>query len=98
MNTTFFTQRPLLWSYTGYQLDLELSTLIDTFKILHGLAPSYLLSFISFRRPSRYKLRSSNDNLLLSYSLAPGGGGGYFRNFWVRMCRWHPGTPNLYQS
>ena len=76
MNTNFVTQRPLLWSYTGYQLDLELSTLIDTFKILHGLAPSYLLSFISFRRPSRYKLRSSNNNLLLSYSLAPGGEGG----------------------
>ena len=27
-----------------------------------------------------------------------GGGGGYFRNFWVRMCHWDPGTLNLYQS
>jgi len=27
-----------------------------------------------------------------------GGGGGYFRNFWVGMCRWDPGTLNLYQS
>ena len=26
------------------------------------------------------------------------GGGGYFRNFWVGMCRWDPGTLNLYQS
>ena len=26
------------------------------------------------------------------------GGGGYFRNFWVGMCRWNPGTLNLYQS
>ena len=25
-------------------------------------------------------------------------GGGYFRNFWVGMCRWEPGTLNLYQS
>ena len=25
-------------------------------------------------------------------------GGGYFRNFWVGMCRWDPGTLNLYQS
>ena len=26
------------------------------------------------------------------------GGGGYFRNFWVGICRWDPGTLNLYQS
>ena len=26
------------------------------------------------------------------------GGGGYFRNFWVGMWRWDPGTLNLYQS
>ena len=25
-------------------------------------------------------------------------GGRYFRNFWVGMCRWDPGTLNLYQS
>ena len=24
--------------------------------------------------------------------------GGYFRNFWVGMCGWDPGTLNLYQS
>ena len=24
--------------------------------------------------------------------------GGHFRNFWVGMCRWAPGTLNLYQS
>ena len=26
------------------------------------------------------------------------GGGGYFRNFWVGMYRWDPGTLNLNQS
>ena len=26
------------------------------------------------------------------------GGGGYFRNFWMGMCRWDPRTLNLYQS
>ena len=26
------------------------------------------------------------------------GGGGYFRNFWVGMCHWDPGTLNLYQN
>ena len=25
-------------------------------------------------------------------------GGGPFRNFWVGMCRWDPGTLDLYQS
>ena len=24
--------------------------------------------------------------------------GGHFRNFWVGMCRWDPGTLDLYQS
>ena len=24
--------------------------------------------------------------------------GGYLRNFWVGMCRWDPGTLNLYQN
>ena len=24
-------------------------------------------------------------------------GGGYFRNFWLGMCRWDPGALNLYQ-
>ena len=33
----------------------------------------------------------------LIHVLRPGGGGeGYFRNFVVGMCRWDPGTLNLY--
>ena len=27
-----------------------------------------------------------------------GARGRYFRNFWVGMCRWDPGTLSLYQS
>ena len=27
-----------------------------------------------------------------------GGGGKYFRNFWVGMCHWDPGTLSLYQN
>ena len=30
--------------------------------------------------------------------LSGGGGGGHFRNLWVGMCRWDPGTIDLYQS
>ena len=37
-------------------------------------------------------------DFLLKFVIVPGGEGGYFRNFWVRMCRWEPGTLNLYQS
>ena len=35
-------------------------------------------------------------DFLLKFVIVPGGG--YFRNFWVGMCRWEPGTLNLYQS
>ena len=48
---------------------------------------------------------TKNHPAYLSYLLTyltthPGGGGGegYFRNFWVGMCRWDPGTSSLYQS
>ena len=33
-----------------------------------------------------------------SYRIGMSPRGGYFRNFWVGMCRWDPGTLNLYQS
>ena len=46
---------------------LEFKIFLITFKILHGLAPSFLSSLISLRPPSRYNLRISNENLLLSY-------------------------------
>ena len=46
---------------------LEFKTFLITFKILHVLAPSFLSSLISLRPPSRYNLRISNENLLLSY-------------------------------
>ena len=36
--------------------------------------------------------------ILCDLSTDPGGGGGHCRNFWVGMCRWEPGTLNLYQS
>ena len=37
-------------------------------------------------------------DFLLKFVIVSGGGGGYFRNFWGGMCRWEPGTLNLYQS
>ena len=37
------------------------------FKTLNFLALTYLYSLISLRLPSKYNLRNSSDNLLLSY-------------------------------
>ena len=57
-------------NYTGYRLNnyrIEFKILLITFKILNFLAPTYLLSLISLRLPSKYNLRNSSDNLLLSY-------------------------------
>ena len=48
-----------------YRIDFK--TLLITFKILNFLAPTYLSSLISLRLPSKYNLRNSGDNLLLSY-------------------------------
>ena len=39
----------------------------------------------------------SRARLRVRLSWRPGGGG-HFRNFWVGMCRWEPGTLNLNQS
>lgn len=41
--------------------------LLITFKVLKGLAPTYLAFVISIKSPSRYNFMSSRDNLLLSY-------------------------------
>ena len=41
-------------------------------------------------------LKRSNEPSDMKPFFSPGGG--HFRNFWVGMCRWDPGTLNLYQS
>ena len=64
----------------------------DSFEIfLRSLYPLLLVDFLQ------------DISLLLGIVLEyertfPPRGGGYFRNFWVGMCRWDPGTLNLYQS
>ena len=42
-----------------------------------------------------YSQLSLNGQL---YKMDTPGGGGHFRNFWVGMCRWDPGTLDLHQS
>ena len=58
-------------NYTGYRLfykyRIEFKILFITLRFLFFLAPTYLSSLISLRLPSRYDLRNSSDNLLLSY-------------------------------
>lgn len=41
--------------------------LLITFKVLKGLASTYLAFLISIKSPSRYNLKSSRDNLPLRY-------------------------------
>ena len=43
----------------------------------------------------RYYEKPAGDNVPSGQTR---GGGGYFRNFWVGLCRWDPGTFSLYQS
>ena len=52
----------LHWLPIKYRIEFKI--LLITFKILNFLAPTYLSSL---RLPSKYNLRNSSDNLLLSY-------------------------------
>ena len=55
----------LHWLPVRYRIEFKL--LLITFKVLNGLAPLYLTQLITYRSPSRYNLRNSYDNFLLSY-------------------------------
>ena len=55
----------LHWLLIKYRIEFKI--LLINFKILNFLAPTYLSSLISRRLPSKYNLRNSSDNLLLSY-------------------------------
>ena len=55
----------LHWLPIKYRIEFKI--LLITFKILNFLASTYLSSLISLRLPSKYNLRNSSDNLLLSY-------------------------------
>ena len=55
----------LHWLPIRYRIKFKI--LLITFKILNFLALSYLSSLISLRLPSKYNLRNSSDELLLSY-------------------------------
>ena len=46
---------------------IEFEIFLITFKILNFLVPTYLSSLIFLRLSSKYNLRNSSDNLLLSY-------------------------------
>ena len=61
---------PLIYEFHWLPIKyrIEFKILLITFKILNVLGPTYLSSLISLRLPSKYNLRNSRDNLLLSYS------------------------------
>ena len=41
-------------------------TCVRVYKILNGLAPSYMNDFVVLHFPSEFSLRSNNDNLIIS--------------------------------
>ena len=50
---------------------------------------------------SKHKIEGMHERLRVNVKVAllfNPGGGGYFRNFWVGVCCWDPGTLKLYQS
>ena len=55
----------LHWLPIKYRIEFKI--LLITFRTLNFLAFTYLSSLISLRLPSKYNLRNSSDNLLLSY-------------------------------
>ena len=57
--------KELHWLPIKYRIEFKI--LLITFKILNFLALTYLSSLISLRLPSKYNLRNSSDNFLLSY-------------------------------
>ena len=55
----------------------------------------YVFCFPQFRPRD---VLQENHKLVLGHCPGGGGEGGYYRNFWVGMCHWDPGTLHLYQS
>ena len=55
--------RELHWLPVRLRVDFKI--LLVTFKILHGVAPSYLKDLVSVLPDSRYQLRRNNNGILL---------------------------------
>ena len=55
--------RELHWLPVHLRVDFKI--LLVTFKILHGVAPSYLKDLVSVLPDSRYQLRPNNNGILL---------------------------------
>ena len=58
--------RELHWLPVRLRVDFKI--LLVTFKILHGVAPSYLKDLVSVLPVSRYQLRRNNNGILLERS------------------------------
>ena len=77
-------------------------------RLITTLSKMFLLfrsSFLSRIQQKKVKVEATDIFGLCFVAAKPpvpgmggGGGGGYSSNFLVGMCRWDPGTQNLYQS
>ena len=61
--TLLLLLRELHWLPVRLRVDFKI--LLVTFKILHGVAPSYLKDLVSVLPVSRYQLRRNNNGILL---------------------------------
>ena len=81
-----------------------LSLLRNQTETLATQAKHHIMSLVSsqFSEPGTDRLvcACNSSIYLVQHFMAASGprGGGYLRNFWLGMCRWDPGTLNLYQS
>ena len=79
----------------------DLSQLMTNSKAPRNLeAITYTTQMMPSKEPVRFKQNTEArvGFLYLSFLETPPPRGGYSRNFWVGMCRWDPGTLNIYQS
>ena len=67
---------------------------------LHLSLLKYLLNDVKKACIWNFRVNDSQTRCLVNRFGIPlsGGEGGYFRDFGVGVCRWDPGTLNLYQS
>ena len=63
---------------------------------LHLSLLKYLLNDVKKACIWNFRVNDSQTRCLVNRFGIPVGG--YFRDFWVGVCRWDPGTLNLYQN
>ena len=97
----FFLVSDTLVSELKSNLSLEkqkCSLLNEEVKIKKGAVERLRSDLENTKEQLQYMKEEKGKNIYLKTEWMKTRGGGYFRNFWVGMCRREHGTLNLYQS